>query len=80
MLTVVETPGYLRRAEGLLDADERAKVIDMVAASPAAGDLIQGTGGLRKVRIALSGRGKSGGARLITFFHDLAMPVFLITI
>jgi len=80
MLTVVETPGYLRRAEHLLDVRQRAGIVDMVAASPSIGDLIPGTGGLRKVRIALQGRGKRGGARLITFFHDPAMPVFLITI
>jgi hypothetical protein len=41
---------------------------------------MQDTGGLRKVRIPLKGRGKRGGARLITFFHDVGMPVFLITV
>ncbi len=38
-----------------------------------------GTGGVRKLRWALAGRGKRGGARVIYFFHSPTMPLFLLT-
>ena len=50
-----------------------------LAAHPAAGDLIAGTGGLRKLRWALEGRGKRGGARVIYFLHSEQLPLFLLT-
>jgi hypothetical protein len=81
MHAVVETPTFLRAAdrEGLTEA-ERAAIIDRVAADPAAGDEIPGTGGCRKLRFGGRGRGKSGGFRLITFFSGPDVPVFLITV
>ena len=39
-----------------------------------------GTGGFRKVRVAMEGRGKSGGARVIYFLHNETMPVYLLTV
>jgi hypothetical protein len=78
LITVVETSAYLATAAGLLDDAERMAIVDRIAADPRAGDLIRDTGGLRKVRIPLEGRGKRGGGRLITYFHDEDMPVFLI--
>jgi hypothetical protein len=80
LVSVVETPTYLRRAESLLSEPERAHLVDVLAADPASGDLITGTGGLRKVRVGVGGRGKRGGARVVTFFHDEGMPVFLLMI
>lgn len=62
----------------MMNASERVAVVNMIAANPQGGDLIQGTGGLRKLRIPLRGRGKRGGGRVITFFCDNDMPVFLI--
>ena len=79
-VSVVETATYLATAEVLMSEEERAAVVDMIARDPQAGDLMQGTGGLRKVRVPLQGRGKRGGGRLITFFHDAGMPVFLIAL
>jgi hypothetical protein len=51
-----------------------------IAANPAVGDLIQGTGGARKLRWARKGQGKSGGFRVITFYHSEGIPVFLLDI
>ncbi len=79
-VTVVETTSYLASAEALMTEDERAAVVEAVARDPQAGDLMPGTGGLRKLRVALHGRGKRGGGRVITFFHDSGMPVFLIAL
>ena len=78
--SVVETASYLASAELLMTEDERAAVVDAVAQDPQIGDLMPGTGGLRKLRVALQGRGKRGGGRVITFFHDRGMPVFLIAL
>lgn len=68
LITVVETGPYLADAERLLTADERAQVVNMIAAEPECGDIIRGGGGVRKVRVGLEGRGKRGGARVIYFF------------
>jgi len=63
--TVVETPTYLAIANKLFSEDERADIVALVAADPECGDLIRGTGGFRKVRVARKGMGKSGGARVV---------------
>jgi len=55
---VVETPVYLARAEKILDEVQRQAVVDLLTVNPEIGDVIQGTGGARKVRFALDGRGK----------------------
>lgn len=62
----------------MLDAD-RAQLIDYLAYHPTAGDLIQGTGGVRKLRWALAGRGKSGGERVIYFYYSADLPLFVLT-
>jgi hypothetical protein len=59
--TVVETPTYLAIANKLFSEEERADIVALVAADPECGDVIRGTGGFRKVRVARRGMGKSGG-------------------
>lgn len=69
MQSVVETPAYLDDAKAVgLSQDERAEIVDYIARNPEAGDVIKGSGGTRKVRFAVKGKGKSGGVRLITYF------------
>ena len=80
LLTIIETREYLSRAEKRLSAEERAAVVEMIAADPECGDLIQGGGGIRKVRVAIGGRGKSGGAGVVYYFHARRIPVFLLTV
>jgi hypothetical protein len=81
MQTVIETPAFLASAadEGISDA-ERAEIVSFMAANPSAGDMIVGSGGARKVRFAGRGKGKSGGYRVITFFADKDIPVFLLDV
>ncbi len=55
-------------------------MIDFIAANPDAGDVIPGTGGARKLRFGIKGKGKSGGARVVTFYSGLDIPVFLLAI
>ncbi len=51
----------------------------MLAADPECGEVMPGTGGFRKVRVARAGTGKRGGARLIYVLRNEAFPIFLIT-
>lgn len=60
------------------DDRERAAVVDMVAAAPNLGVVMRGTGGLRKMRIPLMGRGKRGGGRIIYWFHSDGFPAVLL--
>jgi hypothetical protein len=78
-ITVVETAEFLSAARKLIDDEERVELVDYLAYNPAAGTVIPGTGGIRKLRWGLEGRGKRGGARVIYFFHDAGMPLFLLT-
>lgn len=79
-ITVVELPGYLGRAERLLSEAERDEVVTVVATDPERGVLIRGTGGVRKLRFGRADRGKSGGVRVIYYFVDETIPVFLLTV
>ena len=78
-ITVVETPEFLSATEKLLTEEERAVLVDYLSRNPAAGDLIQGTGGVRKLRWGLERRGKRGGARVIYFYHNADIPLFALT-
>lgn len=80
LITVAETPGYIRLAEKLLSEDERRDLISYLAEHPRAGDLIEGTSGVRKLRWGRGGRGKSGGVRVVYYVHSEAMPLYLLTL
>jgi mRNA-degrading endonuclease RelE of RelBE toxin-antitoxin system len=74
--TVAETPTFTRQAEKLFSEEEKRDLIDFLAEDPLAGDEIPGTGGVRKLRFATSGRGKRGGARIIYYYLDETMPLY----
>jgi hypothetical protein len=78
-ISVVETPEFLSAARRLMNDEERTLLVEYLAYNPTAGDLIPGTGGVRKLRWGLEGRGKRGGARVIYFHHDAGMPLFALT-
>ena len=78
--TVVETPTYLAVAGKLFSEQERADIVALLAGDPECGEVIQGTGGFRKVRVRRKGMGKSGGARVIYIWRNEKFPVFLITV
>ena len=79
MHTVVELPEYLRQAERLLSEQARTDLVDYLAAHPKAGVIMSGTGGIRKLRWARAGMGKSGGVRVIYYYHDEHLPLYLLT-
>ena len=76
--TVVELPEFLRRAKAIMVDDERAALVDFIAANPEAG--ISLGGGLRKVRFARPGSGESGGYRTVYVFGGTEIPIFLVTV
>ena len=80
MQTVAETPTFSRQAEQLFSDDEKQELIAFLAGNPLAGDVIPGTGGVRKVRFAASGRGKRGGARVIYYFLDESVPLYALLV
>jgi len=80
MLTIAELPEYVRRAEKLMSAAERMDIVNYLAAHPKAGELLEGTGGVRKLRWGRGAQGKSGGVRVIYYVHSDAMPLYLLTL
>ena len=77
-MTVVETAPFLKDTKLLMSESERQELVLFVGANPGAGEIIPETGGVRKIRCALAGRGKRGGARAIYYFHNEQMPLFLL--
>lgn len=79
-ITVVELPLFQRLAANVWDDAEREVFVDFIARNPEAGDVIPETGGVRKVRWRRQGTGTRGGVRVIYFYHDVQMPVFLLLV
>ena len=80
LMTVAETAPFIRQAAKLWTEDDRTGFVNFIAANPYAGDVIPDTGGLRKVRWGRPGIGKRGGVRVIYFYHDDSMPLYLLLI
>jgi hypothetical protein len=78
LTTVVETAAFVAKASRIMADAERAGIVDVIAASPDAGSIIQGSKGLRKLRVALAGRGKRGGGRIIYWYHSPGYPAVLL--
>jgi len=81
MHAVCETHAFRRAAarSGMTEDDIFA-LVSYLAKNPAAGDVIAGSGGCRKLRWAGRGKGKSGGYRTISFYSGAFMPVYLLTV
>ena len=80
MIAVVETEEFLSDAKAVLSEDEHDALVLYVAQNPEAGDLIPATGGLRKLRWAAKGKGRRGGSRVIYYFHNFDIPLFLMAV
>ncbi len=77
-MTVVETARFLKDAKLLMSDSERDELVVFVGANPEVGEIIPETRGVRKIRWALAGRGKRGGARVIYYYHNERRPLFLL--
>jgi hypothetical protein len=75
----IETPTFTRLLADLLTDDEYRGLQNILAENPERGDILKGGGGIRKVRYAQEGRGKSGGVRAIYYWirdkHQIYMLV-----
>jgi hypothetical protein len=80
-ITVAEVDPFdaTARRAGLSDA-ERRELVEFLATHPEAGVIIPGTGGLRKLRWARPGKGKSGGYRAIYYYFSEGVPIYLLAI
>jgi hypothetical protein len=78
---VAELPQFIRDVEALkLSEEVRHAIINAVSADPLNGDEVRASGGVRKVRFAGRGQGKSGGYRVITAYFGPDIPVYLLAI
>lgn len=80
MQTVAETPTFQRRAEKLLSRQEHQALITYLAHNAEQGVEIPGTKGVRKIRYAGQGLGKSGGYRVIYYYYNPEVPLYALLI
>ncbi len=80
MITVIETAQFIKKAKQIMAQAEKDDLLESIARNPKAGEVIPKTGGLRKLRVAREGQGKSGSFRLIYYYYDKKNPVFLFTV
>jgi hypothetical protein len=89
LITVAETPLFIRQAEAIWEEAEHAAFVDFIAANPEAGDVTPDTGGVRKIRWARAGSGQraaGSGQRAARrgagdyFFHAASRPLYLLMV
>lgn len=80
MQTIAELPEFSSKSAALLSVSDIQALVVHLAEHPRAGALMPGTGGVRKLRWAREGMGKSGGVRVIYYFHDERIPLYLLTV
>lgn len=79
-ITIYEFPDFIKRIKKLLKPVELKELREHIAMYPEAGDIIPGTGGLRKMRWAAGGKGKRGGARVIYYYHVADFEILLLAV
>lgn len=78
-ITIFETKHFVRLCNKLIGTTERSRLLWHLKANPKDGDVIPGTGGIRKIRWAKPGSGKRGGIRVIYYFYDKNGILFMLT-
>lgn len=74
----LETPVFTRQIRDLVEDDEYRLLQARLLANPDAGDLIPRSGGLRKIRVGVAGRGKRGGARVIYYWVTAKSQIYML--
>jgi hypothetical protein len=77
-ISVVEMGPFIEKAKEILTDEEREELITLLALRPEVGDIIDGTGGVRKLKWLAKSQGNRTQARVIYYFRDLNMPVYLL--
>ncbi len=80
MVEFIEVPGFTARVHHYLDDAEYAGLQALLAMRPQAGDVIPGSGGLRKLRWRRKGKGKRGRVRIIYYWRSRAGEIWLLAI
>lgn len=80
MFAFVETPLFTRLVGEYLSDDEYLKLQQALAENPEAGPVIPGSGGVRKLRWAMPGRGKRGGLRVIYYLRSRKGLIWMLTL
>jgi mRNA-degrading endonuclease RelE of RelBE toxin-antitoxin system len=80
MYTFVESSIFARHLPDYLSDDEYAELQLYIAAYPYAGDVVPGSGGVRKLRWHRLGRGKRGGVRVLYYLQTHHGEIWLLTI
>ena len=80
MLTFVETKLFTKRLREYLADDEYRALQEALIANPQAGDIIRGSGGVRKLRWNVAGRGKRGGIRVIYYLRPKYGEIWMLTV
>jgi hypothetical protein len=76
----IETPTFTRMVTTLLSDDEYRELQNELEENPERGDLIKGGGGIRKLRYAAQGRGKSGGVRVIYYWVKDSHLIYMLVV
>ena len=76
----IETSTFTRELPRHLDDDSYAALQALLSVHPEAGDVIRGTGGIRKIRWAMPGRGKRGGSRVVYYWLTARDHIYLLTV
>lgn len=79
-LTFIETPLFTRIVRDYLSDEEYAELQGFLAAHPEAGDIVPGSGGVRKLRWKTKGKGKRGGLRVIYYLRMQAEEIWRLTL
>lgn len=77
-MEIIETPVFTRKIKDVLSDDEYGKLQWALVINPEAGAVIPGSGGLRKLRWAISGRGKRGGLRVIYYWYTQDEKIYML--
>ena len=79
-MTFVETSGFSRRVSDYLSDDEYAALQGTLTREPEKGKVIRGTGGVRKIRWGLEGRGQRGGLRVIYYYRKSKTEIWMLAL
>lgn len=79
-ITIAEMADFIDDSKSVFTEEEYDDLVLFLAEHPDSGELIPGTGGVRKLRWRAKGQGKRGGARVIYYFRDLNVPVYLLAV
>ena len=77
-MIIIETTVYTQRITDLMSDDDYRSLQEALVNRPDMGSVIQGTGGIRKVRWRLEGRGKSGGVRVIYYWMTVDEQIYML--